>query len=278
MSLARIPIDTRSKALYRKESIQMRKKILFLIASTVLVCSAAQSSRSDLCTTPLPPHSTVACRTLGEWSALWWAWAFSFPVNDNPLLDTTGEKAKFGDVGPVFFLAGAYNASGNITRKAILPPGKFIFFPVVNLVNDNVGVSPRQTIDELAAALAGAISSLADLHASVDGVPVDDLQQHREMSPVFSYTLQSTDNLQQVQNNIPDAQGTIFPVLADGFYLMLRPLSPGHHVISFGGTLLSVTFNVTYDITVEETAQPQPAVLIPGPTVLSGCAAKEHEK
>jgi hypothetical protein len=59
---------------------------------------------------------------------------------------------------------------------------------------------------------------------------------------------------------------------------MLRPLPPGHHVINFGGSLLGPAFNVTYDITVEETAQQQPTVLIPGPTVLSSCAAKEHEK
>jgi hypothetical protein len=256
----------------------MSKRILFLVTSTVLVCSAGQSSNPNACATPFPPHSTVACRTLGEWAALWWSWAFSFPVNDNPLLDTTGEKAKFGDVGPVFFLAGVYNASGNITRKATVPPGKLIFFPVVNLINDNVGVSPRQTIDELAATLAGFIPSSPDLHASVDGVPVDHLQQHREISPVFSYTLQSTDNIHQVVNHIPDVQGTIFPVVADGFYLMLRPLPPGHHVINFGGSLSGPAFNVTYDITVEETERHGPAVLIPGPTVLSGCAAKADER
>jgi hypothetical protein len=256
----------------------MRKRILFLVATTVLICSAARSSGSNTCATPLPPDSRVACRTLGEWSALWWAWAFSFPVNDNPLLDLTGEKAKFGDVGPVFFLAGAYNASGNVTRRATLPAGKFIFFPVVNLVNDNVGVSPRQTIDELTAALAAVIPPSPAIHASVDGTPVDQLQQHREIAPVFSYTLQSTDNLQQVLNHIPDAQGTIFPVVADGFYLMLRPLPPGHHVINFGGSLLGPEFNVTYDVTVEETAQQQPTVLIPGPTVLSGCTEKGDER
>src|ERR1700720_2094246 len=59
------------------------------------------------------PHGVVAEKTLGEWSALWWKWAFAFPVNDNPLLDTSGAKSRFGDVGEVFFLAGLYNSSSS---------------------------------------------------------------------------------------------------------------------------------------------------------------------
>jgi hypothetical protein len=181
----------------------MHKTIMLFAATVVLtftgavpgaVPGAAQSS-SLTASAALPPHSKVACRTLAEWSVLWWSWAFSFPVNDNPLLDMPGEKAKYGDVGPVFFLGGLFNASGSVMRTATVPAGKFIFFPVVNLVNDNVGVVPRVTIDELAAQLAAAIPSLTDLHASVDSVPVPGLRQHRETSPVFSYTLQSTDNL-----------------------------------------------------------------------------------
>src|SRR2546425_11650032 len=57
----------------------------------------------------LPPDAEVGDRTLAKWSALWWKWAFAFPVNDNPVLDPNGNNtAKFGDVGPVFFLAGAF--------------------------------------------------------------------------------------------------------------------------------------------------------------------------
>jgi hypothetical protein len=77
--------------------------------------------------------------------AVWWKWAYAIPANDNPLLDASGQKLKFGDVGPVFFLAGLFNTSGSVTRTVTIPANKFIFFPLENLVNDNVGVTPRQT-------------------------------------------------------------------------------------------------------------------------------------
>jgi hypothetical protein len=61
-----------------------------------------------------------------------------------------------------------------------------------------------------------------------------------------------TDNLQQVINHIttPDATGTVFPAVADGFYLMLQPLSRGTHVVNFGGTAFGSTLDVTYNLTV----------------------------
>ena len=213
------------------------------------------------------PHGVVAEKTLGEWSALWWKWAFAFPVNDNPLLDTSGAKSRFGDVGEVFFLAGLFGvpSSGSVTRTATVPRGKFIFFPLVNFENDNVGVSPRQTIDILISQIDGAIPGITALHASIDGQPVGDLFSHREASPVFAYTLQLTDNLQQVVNHIttPDAAGTVFPAVADGFYLMLRPLSPGTHVLKFGGTSFGITLDVTYNLTVTTAQSPAPVVLVP---------------
>jgi hypothetical protein len=79
-----------------------------------------------------------------------------------------------------------------------------------------------------------------------------------------------------VVDKISDAEGTIFPVLADGFYLMLRPLPPGPHIISFGGKFFGNAIDVTYDITVQDKAQVRPAVMIPGPTVLATCAVPEH--
>lgn len=238
---------------------------IFFIAALLAVALAPSSARAD--GHVVKAHSVVADKTLSEWSALWWKWAFAFPVNDNPLLDTSGAKSKFGDVGDVFFLAGLYNPSGSssVTRTATISNDKFIFFPLQNFVNDNVGVSPRQTIDTLISQINGAIPGITALYASIDGKPVGDLFSHRETSPVFAYTLQLTDNLQQVVNNIhtPDATGTVFPAVADGFYLMLQPLSPGMHVLKFGGTSFGTTLDVTYNLTVTDKHSPGPVVLVP---------------
>src|SRR5213596_3443484 len=86
-----------------------------------------------------------------------------------------------------------------------------------------------------------------------------------EAAPVFSYTLQLTDNLQQVVNGIttPDATGTVFPAVADGYYLMLRPLPAGQHVIKFGGVLFGGALDVTYQVSVTSTRSIEPVVLVP---------------
>lgn len=92
-----------------------------------------------------------------------------------------------------------------------------------------------------------------------------DLFSHREAAPVFSYTLQLTDNLQQVVNGIsnPDATGTVFPAVADGYYLMLRPLPAGQHIIKFGGVFFGGPLDVTYQVSVTSTRSIEPVVLVP---------------
>ena len=243
----------------------MKKTILTVLAAMLLVLPAKVASQQENFPHVLPPHSAVAGKTLGEWSAVWWKWAYAIPANDNPLLDPSGEKSKFGDVGPVFFLAGLFNTSGSVTRTVTIPANKFIFFPLENLVNDNVGITPRQTIDTLVSQIDAALPGVTALHASIDGREVGGLFSHREAAPVFSYTLQLTDNLQQVVNGIttPDATGTVFPAVADGYYLMLRPLSAGQHVIKFGGVLFGGSLDVTYQVSVTSTRSIEPVVLVP---------------
>ena len=223
----------------------------------------------------LPPHSVIEGKTLGEWSALWWKWASAIPATDNPLLDMTGDKAKFGDVGPVFFLAGVFGTAPpqGVVRTVTIPAGKYIFFPLENGSDDNVGngctapsATPcpgRLTIDQLVAQLAGYMNVTA-LHASIDGTAIANLWAHREIAPVFSYTYPMTDNLWQTVYGYEgaDAAGTIFPAVADGYYLMLRPLPPGQHTINFGGTF-GDAMDITYQVTVTPKVSPQPVLLVP---------------
>ncbi|HEY1497424.1 MAG TPA: hypothetical protein VGF49_22860 [Candidatus Solibacter sp.] len=51
----------------------------------------------------------------------------------------------------------------------------------------------------------------------------------------------------------PDWPSTlVFPAASDGYWLMLNPLSPGPHIINFGGTAKNTSFqlDITYNITV----------------------------
>ena len=50
-----------------------------------------------------------------------------------------------------------------------------------------------------------------------------------------------------------DVSGLVDPVVADGYYLMLAPLTPGQHTLNFGGTIgdpINFTLDITYNFTV----------------------------
>src|SRR5262245_29993403 len=100
----------------------MKRNLLAVLAAVSFALLLPAPGRAD----GLPPHATVAGRTLEEWSAAWWQWAYSFPVSNNPLFDETGALAALGDQGPVFFLAGVINVSGTATRSVTIPEDKFL--------------------------------------------------------------------------------------------------------------------------------------------------------
>jgi hypothetical protein len=205
----------------------------------------------------LPPNSRPLGKTYGEWSAAWWQYVFSIPHADNPLLDTTGAKCQVGQSGHVFFLVGTILGTTNgVTRSCVVPAGKFLFFPLVNL-EDNIA---EETASNLvgqpitAARMATLLNCLVaggttpfgspfstcegatSLNASIDDQPLRDLFRYRAVSPTFSITVPAGPNLEG-DFGFPNISGTVSPVVADGFYLMLAPLSLGVHTIQFGGTL-----------------------------------------
>lgn len=95
------------------------------------------------------------------------------------------------------------------------------------------------------------------MFATVDGepVPLDPANDHfracagtvrRCSAPAFSLTLPD-------QNLLGIAAGKYRPAVADGYYLMLKPLPKGCHTLTFGGAghfFGDFTQNTTYHLTV----------------------------
>ena len=82
-------------------------------------------------------------------TAKWWEWALAIPPNVNPLADETGENCDVDQKGPVWYLAGT--TGGSVERDCIIPQGKAILFPIINVfcseVTDNIAstiTSPSQ--------------------------------------------------------------------------------------------------------------------------------------
>jgi hypothetical protein len=139
-----------------------------------------------------------------------------------------------------------------VAVRVSVPPGVFLFLPLLNFEADNVCVDPPLTIDQLKQEAAQVIDATTELHAMLDGSAIsDDLFGFRVKSPVFSYVLPPDDNLAQFFGC--DVDGTVTPAVGDGYYLMLPPLPRGQHTIDFGGTLGSpydFSLDITYDLTV----------------------------
>jgi hypothetical protein len=214
--------------------------ILALASSLTALTQGARAS-GDLNPGVLPPSSAAFGMTYGAWSAALWQYVLSQPASSNPLLDRTGAGCGVGQSGPVFFLVGTAGSGAATRDQCTVSAGKALFFPLVNAFDVHVpgdGLdTPELVWDDLQSLFGGPF----ELHASIDGVPVKNLDpvttpyracagpDARCSAPSFSLTFPA-DNL----FGIP--AGTYAPAVADGFYLLLAPLKPGSHTITFGGT------------------------------------------
>lgn len=229
----------------------------------------------------LPPQSHPHGLTYGQWSARWWQWAASFPASDNPVTDTTGQFCANGQSGPfvirrMWFLAGSFAPlGGTITRTCTIPTGRIILFPTFNAEwsvleaetqaqttpNDTCFVplpsgSPSGTSDAALQACASAQADLglkprASFTATVDGKPLQNLSDYRALSAPFA--------INGVVNNpvVPSGANTS---VADGFWIILAPLSSGSHTIHLTVNIpvpaqpptgpFVFSTDVTYDLTI----------------------------
>jgi len=207
----------------------------------------------------LPPNLAPMGKSYGEWGSTWWQWIMSIPASENPNLDPSGAFADRGQSGPVWFLGGTFG--GSVTRTCTLPAGKALFLPLVNYEADIVGEDPPSPVEVLLARAAASMDKVTELHASIDGVPIQGLFTCRAASPKpFAAWLPAEDNLYQFFG--VDIAGKIEPAITDGYWLMLAPLSVGKHTINFGGAMSTgFAVDMTYHITVD--GGPSPYVLPP---------------
>lgn len=205
----------------------------------------------------------------GLWGARWWQWVFSIPVHDSrnnithPLLATGAVDCSLGQFGPVWFLAG--NITPDTTRRSCtIPRNTFLFLPILNAWYDNTGVDAptNLSIAELKAGAAAFSAAIpGSLHASVDGVPIP-ITSDNQGAALFAYEVPNKDNLLQFFGEKVPGPGWPFantpigtfvaPAASDGTWLLLNPLSPGKHIVNFGGTSTGgFSLNIIYTITVK---------------------------
>ena len=178
-----------------------------------------------------PVNSSPYGKSYGEWANAWWQWVLSIPADRNPLTDETGAFCGEGQSGPVWFNAGTFGNSAE--RHCTVPAGKAIFMPVFNWIFGSGAFDCHPTVpgvpcdvDALRASAAANTEAAEVLEVSIDGAPLQNVADYRASSPTpFSITYP--------ENSVTGVPaGTYFPQVADGYWLMLSPLSKGAHTIS----------------------------------------------
>jgi hypothetical protein len=204
----------------------------------VLLLATSSASADD--TYLIPPDVPVADVSQEDWSRTWWQWAASFERAASPVADSTGRLCASNQSGDVWFLAGTYG-SARTFRTCTIPRGKYLFFPIVNyIVTPNPSSTQPLSCAQAIDSAARMTDDLLRILLEIDGRPYDGLVEHRQATrQCFDLGALSRPPLH------------LYPVAANGYYVMLRPLPPGEHVINFGGALPSNVQLVTYMLSVE---------------------------
>lgn len=159
-------------------------------------------------------------------SVQWWQWAMSAPEEADPLRDMTGANCSTGQAGTIWFLAGGFGSS-KIHRTCVVPQGRSLFFPVINMVYYPTEDAAAFTCDEARNAARLRNDEAMDLFVELDGIQVEDVKSHRV----------ATEKCFNVFAKIPESKRPYdaYPSASDGYWMLLGPLSKGKHVLRFGG-------------------------------------------
>lgn len=237
--------------------MQLRTKVrqaalfvsIIIVALTVQTASAAHTD--SLVFSQSNPYGS----SYGDWSAKWWQYVFDLPTANHPMNDTTGQYCAVAQAGPVFFLMGTVNGASVNRTQCVVPAGKALFLPVVNAICALPEDDPQKPHNRYQAMIKSC-SDLIDLvkkdslKVTVDGLPIEGVDDFRAPSPIFSYVGKA---------NLFGGwyEGEHDYAFSDGYWVMLKPLPPGTHAIHFEGVLdyadptPDFVIDVTYLLTVQ---------------------------
>jgi hypothetical protein len=193
-------------------------------------------------------------QTYGRWAAEWWQWALGIPAAVNPLTDTTGEDCAQRQVDTVWFLAGSVS-SDPVVRNCEIPAGKSLFFPLINtfygaFLNDTPETRTEEFVRE-----AGSCTDPAQISLKIDGFEIRRPTRFftgasGSQSPIFNVQLPPGNLFGADETTVPEL--VLSPSAEQGYYLFVRPLSPGTHTMRWiaSGCTPGASQDITYHLRV----------------------------
>lgn len=179
-------------------------------------------------------------KTYSQWVISFWRWALELPLKPlpHPFDDCNHRPISAAQTGNVWYWATPNSAQLTCNQMATtIPAGTSIFLSVLDGASiflpmfdgtTSLNNPPIQafTADQLKIASAFA-SDIHDLFCTIDGVSVANITAYRTTTGPFSFSAPSP----WIFGNT-GGKGTS---IADGYYLLLEPLSAGVHTIHYGG-------------------------------------------
>jgi hypothetical protein len=172
-------------------------------------------------------------------AAAWVQWVMPLPYSTGPITDPSGAACAAGQDGKYWFLAGT--AGGTAERTCEVPADRHLVFPLLNwwfvffpeLYPDEEAV--EQVMPELVAASATLPDGVCSLTLEIDGV--DALASLDASTELFNVTDEAFA-IEANDDNFASPQGFAggsMAAMTAGYYVRLKPLPPGDHVLTFGG-------------------------------------------
>jgi hypothetical protein len=161
----------------------------------------------------------------------------SIPIVENGAVDCTR-----GQAGRVWFLAGTFG--GEAVRSCTIPPGKSLFFPLVN----GIWWLPEDAPDVtgLRRGVGGGFDGPFQFECTVDGTPCAWFTPiTRQQSNALPLDLPPGG----AAESWGYAPGLRPASVADGYWVMLDPLPRGRHVIHFSARAAEVENGFALDVT-----------------------------
>jgi hypothetical protein len=212
---------------------------LLLAFSLVSLTSSVRSQEGD----PIfPVGSSPYNVPFKEWTQKWWQWFISIPKQHNPNMENAlGDKYQAVDcsylqdpASPVFFVPYVMKERGSPAEATCnIPEGKAV---MVGIDNGWMDTGDPRTKGADAEALASYVQESniypAKFDITLDGkpIPLTNEEKYRVLSNPFNVTFPDVASPQDAMWDEPP--GTYLAV-ADGWYLMLKPLPPGEHILHY---------------------------------------------
>jgi len=187
-----------------------------------------------------------------DWIAKWWQWNLQIPKEQHPIVNDSLTTCPVGESRPVSFLT--QKLQGQTQYSCTIPSGHAILAPIGTgeCTTDEAKTSvPEEMIN---CATTGD-KFLTINTVSIDGVPLNDLEQSYVIGTQMNdlgknYAITKIFNITIPENNFLELKPGKWKDAAGGYFIFLKPLSPGDHAIRISAKVnnpLDPTYNYNYD-------------------------------